>query len=48
MLSKKLLTVFNRSSRYREVELKFKFDEVLIIGYLVMVNFMDFKSIQGL
>ena len=25
-----------------------KFDEDLIIGYIVMVNFMEFKTIQGL
>ena len=30
------------------IHIKFKFNEVLIIGYLVVVNFMDFKSIQEL
>ena len=30
------------------IHIQFKFYEVLVIGYLVMVNFMDFKLIQGL
>ena len=30
------------------IQIKFKFHEVLIIGYIVMVNFMEFQSIQGL
>ena len=30
------------------VHIKFKFNEVLIIGYLDMANFMDFKSVQRL
>ena len=30
------------------IHIKFKFDEVLIIGYIVMVNLMEFILIQGL
>ena len=29
------------------MHIKFKLHEVVVIGYLVMSNFMDFKSIQG-
>ena len=30
------------------IHIWFQFHEVLMIGYVAMVNLMDFKSIQGL
>ena len=29
------------------IHIQFKFHEVLIIGYLVMTHFINFKSIKG-
>ena len=43
-----ILTKLHINSHVTLIQNKFKFHEVLIIGYIVMVNFMKFQSIQWL
>ena len=42
------LTILHINSHVTQINLLLKFHEVLIIGYIVMVNFVEFQSIQGL
>ena len=36
------------SLSYSDIYIYFKFHEIRFRGYLVIANYMDFKSIQGL
>ena len=43
-----ILTKRHINSHVILIQIQFMFHEVLIIGYIVMVNFMEFQSITGL
>ena len=43
-----ILTKLHINSHVTLIQIQFMFHEVLIIGYIIIVNFMEFQSIQGL
>ena len=46
MLSKKLLSMFNRSSRYREVELKAYVDSKSVIDSILSTRMVEDKRLR--